>query len=283
MRNTAIKTLFFFCLVFMPCVLHAQDAAGGSRAVFNAALDRSYNKEYDAASELFKKYIVLEPDDPAGYWRLIYTQFFNLRLLQGKEFPEVDGKTFSEAEYRGFMDLISTGLAKTEAKIVGGDNESCRPHYLETDDPQPCSSFYLYVKAGIISTHGGLKVENTGKWGWWNARNSLKEAIAIAWTSQYRDAKYFIGLTNYNGSRHPKAFFFAGLPRDKATGLNMIYESVIQNKGPFVDDIWFVIFSIQTDEDNKGQYAPELVHRLFEYLFSKYPRNGTLQEYRERH
>ena len=168
------KLLFLFCLLFSPRLLRAQDrvVAEDNRAIFDAAMDHSYNKEFGEANKFFEKYIALEPNDPAGYWRSAYNWYFNNllplqktkfpKIDEKKEFPDADGKFFDKNAYQRFRSLIDVGIGKAEEKIASGDNGSCRPHYLKNDDAQPCASFYRYVKAGLISIRGGLEFKNEG-------------------------------------------------------------------------------------------------------------------------
>jgi len=218
-------------------------------------LNAFYNGDYEKADTFLDAHIVSRPDDPVGYWRKSYNWYFRLRMKQKTDFPKLDQRTLES-----FFLLVSSGIEKADAKIAANENRD----------------FHLYVKACLLSIRGGLEAKNIS---WLTARSTMKEVIALASQSTYQDAKYLIGLTNYRGSEHSTIFFLAGLPRDGEKGLGYIFESVMMNNGPFVDDIWFVIFKIEIDKKNKDRFDRAGIDKLFAYLYSRYPENEVLQKY----
>ena len=220
-----------------------------SEDLFDECQDHFYNGEYQDANQCFDHYIALAPDDPRGYWRKAYSLFFQWKSVQHTPFPKLAKPTRDD-----FFRLIEQGIAHTDG-----------------------SDFGLYVKACLLSMRGGIEFNNVGKL---KAKDTLKDDVLVtAAQSHYQDARYLIGLTNYNGAANRFWFFLAGLPRDRDVGLSQIFQATAKNQGPFVDDIWFALFAIETDKKNAGIFNKEETNKIFRDLYQKYPRNKALQEY----
>ncbi len=247
--------------LFLPAVFGAED--GKVRAakcathnfVLKEGVHCSRNNEYMKADEAFREYVKLEPDDPVGYWRLAYNRYFRLRFEQKTDFPKVD-----KATYENLDALINLGIEKSETRIRNNV------------DPD----FYRYVQACLYSIRGGMAARNVS---WFTARGMLKKTLVLARASGYQDAKYLLGLVNYLGADHPVIFTLAFLPHDRQAGLAFIFESVAQNRGPYVDDIWLVIFKIESSKESEARYTENEVEQLFAYLHAKYPNNEIVRKY----
>jgi len=243
MRRTIVVVSFF--VIVSSHLLLADDG----EKLFTDCQDHFYNGEYQETSECFDRYIAANPNDSRGYWRKAYAEYFAWKAAQHTQFPKLD-----EKERDKFFRLVQQGIARTDT-----------------------SSFESYVKACLLSMRGGVEFSNVGKW---KARNTLKyEVIPVAESSRYQDARYLIGLTNYNGAAHVGWFSLAGLPHNKDVGLAQIFRATAKNKGPFVDDIWFTLFSIETDPKNAGMFTKEETRKIFCDLYHKHPNNRALQEY----
>lgn len=250
MRNVLIVFVFF--VIASSCPLFADDG----EKLFTECQDHFYNGEYQDAVQCFARYIDRKPDDPRGYWRKAYSLYFGWKSVQHTPFPKLDEKARDD-----FFLLVKEGLRRTDT-----------------------SDFGLYVKACLLSMRGGVEFNNGGKIrGKWRAKNTLGEVLVAAEASRYQDARYLVGLTNYSGDDHALAFSIAGLPHDRTTGLAAIFQAVAKNQGPFVDDIWFVLFNIETDRKNVRSFNKGETDKIFHDLYAKYPRNRALQEYAEKH
>ncbi|MBI4087622.1 MAG: hypothetical protein HY434_02210 [Candidatus Liptonbacteria bacterium] len=253
-----IRTILICCTMFLlrPALLVAEEPGNSqNQLVLKEGLNYFYNSDSESANRKFDEYIALEPDDPVGYWRKALSIFLRVRSEQKTDTPK-----FSENQRDELITLINQGIGGANTRIQRGDQ----------------SDFNLYVKACLYSIKAGVEFSNVSIWA---ARGSMRTAIGIAQRSQYQDAKYLIGLTNYRGADRNIIFGLAGLPHDRDKGLNLIFEAAIQNNGTFADDIWFAVFSIETDKRNERYYNRATVSRLFEYLFAKYPHNMILQRY----
>jgi hypothetical protein len=71
------------------------------------------------------------------------------------------------------------------------------------------------------------------------------------------------------------------VPHDKEKGRTMIFESVMQNTSPFVDDGWFAILAVKAKEGVHDPYAQTEMKRVWTYLFNKYPHSRVLLAYQE--
>lgn len=248
-----VRSLFLLFLVAIASrfPLFGQDEA---RSVFAEGQNYFYSAEYHKAAESFGHYIDLKPNDPRGYWRKAYALYFQWKRDQHKMFPKL-----SETERKDFFRLVEAGIQKADADIAANKDVD----------------FALYVKACLLSMRGGIEA-GMGPLSLFKARDSLKQTLEIASRSHYQDAKYLEGLTNYNGSFHGFWFAVAGLPHNRKVGLEKIFDAYEGNRGPFTDDVAFVLVNIETDPRNAKQFTAEDIRRIGCPLLAKYPKNQVL-------
>ncbi len=245
--------LLFAIAAASQTILFSQDQPG---LVFDKGQDYFYSAEYQKAADSFTRYIQLKPDDPRGYWRKAYALYFHWKRDQHRIFPKL-----SKSERQDFFQLVATGIARADAEIAAGKNVD----------------FALYMKACLLSMRGGIEA-GIGPLSLFTARDTLKETLQVASRSNYQDAKYLEGLTNYNGSFHRFWFAVAGLPHDRKAGLDMIFEAYMGNNGPFVDDLAFVLVNIETDPGNAKRFTAEDIRKVGCPLLAKYPKNESLKK-----
>jgi tetratricopeptide (TPR) repeat protein len=245
--------LIFLVALAMPTAISAQEQAG---SIFDEGQEHFYSAEYEKAAERFTRYIQMEPDDPRGYWRKAYALYFEWKRDQHRMFPKLN-----ESERKDFYQLVATGIAQADAQIAAKKDVD----------------FALYVKACLLSMRGGVEA-GMGPLSLLTARDILKQTLQVASKSNYQDAKYLEGLTNYNGSFHSFWFRVAGLPHDRDLGLKKIFEAYAGNNNRFADDVAFVLVNIETDPRNAKRFTQEDVRKISCPLLAKYPRNQLLKK-----
>lgn len=266
MRYTA-RVLFFFCLVFAPCALRAQDGEAeqeiAGQKMLKDGTEAFYNSKYDEAEQLFLACQKLDPENPVCDLRLVQGRVFRWRSTLG-DTPKV-----SPEEFGMFVALINAGLAKSRAKMKNGDHED----------------FQLFVQSYFYSLLAVMQAKNVS---YSAMADSTRIAVKLAERSRYQDAKYIRGFISYKASTipgsvwHPPISWFynlKGIPHNRDRGLRLMFEAVAKNSSPFVDDIWFMLFGIYLDPANKDWYTRDERERVYNYLHNKYPGNLSLEKY----
>lgn len=270
-----VGPLLFF-LLLAPCVLSAADArdaeeqpeASKCEEFFERGQQYLYNNAYELADREFDLFIECAPSDPRGDLRRMANLFFWKRREQKKDELKVD-----KVVYAQHIASIDAGIVKAEIKIS------------RSESPE----FYAYVKAYLISLRSALEYAN-GKG--WAALNSAQELSVLCKESTYQDSKFLLGFLGYLIDR--RGFFarrgasFFGLPNNKRDGFELIRQAVENNTGPYVDDIWFLMLQIITDEkasEKDRATAREIfgynAHEIYERL-KKYPNNEQIVRFRRR-
>lgn len=267
-RGASVKQhLAVVCIVLFSLSLFAQQPSKAAQetpeAIFAMCQDSLLNREYVAAAECFGRYIDIRPDESKGYRGKVYSLYFGWKAEQHQETPKV-----AEPARKELLKLVADGIARADKHITEGKDVD----------------FELFIKAGLLSMRGGIEYGNYGRvQGKLTGLSTIREVLAAASKSKYQDAKAIVGLIGYRGSDHSFWFSVADLPHDREEGLAKVYEAVLNNRGCFVDEIWFSIFEIYKEPKNKGRYSEEDRTRVFQYLYRKYPRNPLLQEYAATH
>lgn len=225
-------------------------------------LNCSYNDRYARADERFDGYRACDPSDPTGDWRKALNGYARVRAAEGDaDFPWV-GQDF----YADFKNLVASGFRKAEAKIGKGEN----------------ADFYLYVLASLSGTAALMAFNNEGRVA---SLRMAKAACAYAERSRYQDARYILGMINYQTGAYPNFLKRKAaecfLPHDRCNGLALIQSAEAGNAGIFSDDIRMLMISIALKAKNGqlgqcGGYSPNLPA---DSLFLKYPGNGLLRRY----
>lgn len=285
---------FFVVFLFFSTTFLAVDTLDkiANDPLLKEGLKYSYNSEYDKAIEKFdeciknsddlalpcllRKSLALQRKQTAEAHKLNE----ELELLQVKDRAKKldDLNKQNEKIYLEFLSLVDDGISKSENKIAKSTNKKER-------------DFYLYILAYF---HGlkGLYEKSNG-----HPNDAIVDGVRsyrLATQSSYPDARCIVGLAMYELDNELNKMGLikrlavkvlvkeAGISHDREKGIEFI-EAASQNNGPFVDDVWFVIFKIRTDEKNAGMYSNEQREQIFAYLYSKYPNNETLKKFRSRH
>lgn len=260
-----VKRFFALLIVLISLFLSSASFAEQAQVFYPTdllarGLKDFYNGDYYAAEKEFKEYISLRPDDPVGYWRYLDNWYFKLRFEQ-----KVDALKLSDNESKRLKEVVNAGIAAADKNV-----------FVDRDADFNC------VKAAIISVQALMEFGSVSKL---ESSRTLKRALDIAGRSDSQYAKYMIGFANYKGADHSAILglgCFMGvpcIPHDRDEGIRLIRESVKDNEGMFVDDIWFTILQLDADPKNsKYRIYHEAKDRetIFWYLYFKYPKNEKL-------
>lgn len=250
-----MKTLVLSFLISGQVVL----ACSGEKAkqTLCEGLSLFYDGQNKAAITAFSRYIELSPEDPIGYWRKLLSEYFLAR-----EAAKTDTPTFKPEAYQALVKLGNDGVAKAEIKISNGENVD----------------FNRYVEASIVSLLAAIQYKNESMW---ISLATIKKAVRIAEQSSCPEAGFLLGSINYETSKHSFIVrMILGLPHDRNEGRAMILAAVQHNTSPFVDDIWFMIFSIEKEEHS--QYSKTEVKKIWRDLHARHPDNRMLNSFEAR-
>lgn len=235
------------------------DLDSRKKTVLLRGLDSFYNADYPEAEAAFDEYIALDRKDPVGYWRKLLAEYFAVRAAQKNDMPRLTAR-----DYEAISTLAKEGIALAESNVKDGISPD----------------FNRYVAGSMLSVFAALQLKYEGKL---VAKHSLHRAFDLASQSQYQDAGSLLGMINMKLAEHSKIIqWLVDLPHDRKRGKTMIFQSVVQNTSPFVDDIWFIIFDMETDRTSPDSYEKTEIDGIWNYLFKKYPRNPSLVEYKEK-
>lgn len=251
-----LRTILVLCAAFLSVsAILADESDIRNQFVLKEGLNYFYNTDYGSADKKFDEYIAIEPDDPVGYWRKALNLFFEAKAEQKTETPK-----FSDDAAKKLIEFINRGIGRADAKLQKNE----------------LIDFHLYVKACLYSIRAIVEFRNVSIW---TARGSLMTSISLAEQSQYQDAKYIPGFVNYKAADRVVKAILGLIPHNREKGRRLIFEAAAQNNGIFVDDVWFVVWNIETETRNEKYYSKATVQSLFDYLFAKYPHNRDLQKY----
>lgn len=232
------------------------------KAVFLEGLNHSYNGRYARADEKFDEYRACDPIDPIGDWRKALNWYSRVRAAEGgADTPRVDANF-----YAAFANLAKSGIRKADARIARKESvDLC-----------------LYLEASLSSAAALMAFKNEG---WLASFRLVKAAIAYAEKSRYPDARYVLGMINYQTGAYPnflkRKAAACFLPHDRCRGLALIQSAEAGNAGIFSDDIRMAMISIALTAKGgeSGQCAEYHPNLPADSLFLKYPGNGLLRKY----
>ncbi len=257
-ESICLKTFVFLAFV---CLFGSTSFADNKAKTQNALKDGlkySYNSQFDLAEQALDECIKSDPEEPICYWRKLVNEFARLRFNQAaKAEPTLKGKEYDD-EFKKLMAWADKGIEKSELKITRNE---------EVD-------LYRYVEAAIYGLKGVFQESHGDFVAFFGTEKKMKK---LAEQSAYQDAKYLLGFMYLKISeRSGVEQWLLRRAKVKTPSRNeaivMIYDSANKNSGPFVDDIWFLIFS-QVKSDKK-QADP-----IYQYLKRKYPLNESLLKY----
>lgn len=269
---------------------NARERPPTSGEIFAQAQNYLYNSAYNEAEILFRRYMELEPQDPIGNLGLARVYYFRWRFEQKKDAPDLRATEAGRKKYAEFAVFVDDGVRKTAARIEDVKNGRINPHTfpqvgvgIKIENGKGVG-FYLFVAAYLKSLRGALQVNNES---YSAAMDTAREMAMLARASDYQDAKFLLGLANYEASRIPWIFFhlpyFAqklhDIPHDRKEGFRLMREAEKDNRGFFSDDIRFILFKLEDGPKNKGLYPSGERELFLRRLCVKYPDNELIRGY----
>ncbi|MDP2598230.1 MAG: hypothetical protein Q8P49_00180 [Candidatus Liptonbacteria bacterium] len=267
-----------FCLLILPCTVFAgadtadQKKEKDAQSLFAAGQKMFRNSDYSSAVEAFVKYTAIVPDDPRGPWMELKARCMKFRADSNAD--EISGKPqkLSDAAYAKAMLLAESAIRSAEEKIANDEDVG----------------FYQFIQADTYGLRGIFRMANG------NIGSALADAELmkeLAKKSSYQDAKYILGLAEYElslkGWLYRLGGIFKGFSSNRNDALRLIHEAEANNTGPFSDDIRLLMLQILTDtkrlKDKERLYAEEAfgikTRDLYGRLKAVYPQNEIVLRY----
>lgn len=279
MRNATKVGPLLFCLLILSCALPLE---AGKKPVVKKEKDPQTvfadgqklfrNSDYTGAIRVFSGYSIANPRDPKGPWMELKARCMKFRADSNAD--EINGKAqkLSDAAYAKAILLAESAIRLAEEKIANDEE----------------IGFYQFVQA---DTHGLRAIFQRASGSISLALADAKRMKELAQKSGYQDAKYLLGLAEYELSLKGLAFKIGGLIEgfswDREDALRLIHEAEANNVGQFSDDIRLLMFQILTDtkrlKDKDRLKAEEIFGvspgNLYRRLKAAYPKNELILRY----